>query len=372
MDLIHPHSVPDVVETLREASARRRRLLVAGGRAHIDKGNPCEVDAELWTTMLDELVAYEPAEMVAVVGAGMRVGDLARALGEHGQEWPVDAPPQATVGGVIAAGASSPRRLSVGAVRDTVLEVELVTGDGRLVRSGARTVKNVTGYDVHKLVVGSLGTLGVIVRVALKVRPLPALRRTVRAPGGPEAARGALQAVPLPAGVLALPDEVEIRLEGWPERVKVMQRNWIGRSEGALIRFAIEGLDAELEVFTTRPDTIYGATFMVIAPEHPVLESMARLRPAVEGRGVLEMAAELSAENHRAMLVPPGCAHGFLTLEPDSLVLYFVSAAHDPARERGVRWNDPTFAIAWPFEPRVVSARDRAHPDFAPNFHLAA
>jgi len=83
-------------------------------------------------------------------------------------------------------------------------------------------------------------------------------------------------------------------------------------------------------------------------------------------------AAELSAENHRAMLVPPGCAHGFLTLEPDSLVLYFVSAAHDPARERGVRWNDPTFAIAWPFEPRVVSARDRAHPDFTPTFHLAA
>lgn len=220
MDLIHPHSVPDVVETLREASARRRRLLVAGGRTHIDKGNPCEVDAELWTTMLDELVAYEPAEMVAVVGAGMRVGDLQRTLAEHGQEWPVDAPAHATVGGVIATAASSPRRLSVGAVRDTVLEIELVTGDGRLVRSGARTVKNVTGYDVHKLVVGSLGTLGVIVRVALKVRPLPAVRRTVRAPGGLDAAQRALAAVPLPAGVLALPEEVEIRLEGWPEQVR--------------------------------------------------------------------------------------------------------------------------------------------------------
>jgi len=253
MDLIHPHSVPDVVETLREASARRRRLLVAGGRAHIDKGNPCEVDAELWTTMLDELVAYEPAEMVAVVGAGMRVGDLARALAEHGQEWPVDAPPQATVGGVIAAGASSPRRLSVGAVRDTVLEVELVTGDGRLVRSGARTVKNVTGYDVHKLVVGSLGTLGVIVRVALKVRPLPAARRTVRAPGGLEAARRALQAFPLPAGVLALPDEVEIRLEGWPEQVQE-------QTEAALA--ALPGAEVEDEVpFPSRAPWL----------EHPVV-----------------------------------------------------------------------------------------------------
>lgn len=235
MDLIHPHSVADVVETLRAASARRRRLLVAGGRTHIDKGNPCEVDAELWTTMLDELVAYEPAEMIAVVGAGMRVGDLQRALAEHGQEWPVDARPEATVGGVIAAGASSPRRLSVGAVRDTVLEVELVTGDGRLVRSGARTVKNVTGYDLHKLVVGSLGTLGVIVRVALKVRPLPAVRRTVRAPGGLEAARRALDAVPLPTAVLATPDAVELRLEGWPEQVQEQTEIALGALPGASV-----------------------------------------------------------------------------------------------------------------------------------------
>lgn len=83
-------------------------------------------------------------------------------------------------------------------------------------------------------------------------------------------------------------------------------------------------------------------------------------------------AEELSAANRRAMLVPEGCAHGFLTLEPDSLVLYMVSAAHDPARERGVRFDDPRFAIAWPFPPRVVSARDRAHPDFTPAHHLAA
>ncbi|MCX7628833.1 MAG: dTDP-4-dehydrorhamnose 3,5-epimerase [Geminicoccaceae bacterium] len=79
---------------------------------------------------------------------------------------------------------------------------------------------------------------------------------------------------------------------------------------------------------------------------------------------------ELSVHNHRAILVPPGCAHGFLTLEPDALVLYFVSAAYDPRRERGVRWNDPNFAIAWPFPPSLVSPRDRAHPDFDPSYHL--
>jgi glycolate oxidase FAD binding subunit len=220
MDLIHPRTKPDVEESLRRANAEGRRLLVVGGRRHADKGNPVEVDAELWTTQLDQLVAYEPAEMIAVVEAGMRVGELRRRLAEGGQEWPADAPDDATVGGVLGSGATAPRRLKVGALRDTVLEAEVVTGDGRLVRSGARTVKNVTGYDLHKLVVGSLGTLGVIVQVALKVRPLPLARRTLRFAGGLELADRLLAAVPGAAGVLATPDQVELRLEGWDEEVE--------------------------------------------------------------------------------------------------------------------------------------------------------
>lgn len=112
-------------------------------------------------------------------------------------------------------------------------------------------------------------------------------------------------------------------------------------------------------------------TKLVLCPAGAVWDCVLDLRPDSPSFGRWA-AAELSATNHRAMLVPEGCAHGFLTLEPDSLVLYFVSAPHDPARERGVRWNDPRFAIAWPFEPTVISARDRAHPDFEPAFHLAA
>jgi glycolate oxidase FAD binding subunit len=100
VDLIHPTSKSDVVEAVRDANATERRLLVVGGRRHLDKGNPAEVDAELWTTQLDRLVAYEPAEMIAVVEAGMRVGELERILAEGGQEWPSDAPSDATVGGV--------------------------------------------------------------------------------------------------------------------------------------------------------------------------------------------------------------------------------------------------------------------------------
>jgi glycolate oxidase FAD binding subunit len=219
MELIHPYTAAEALDAVREANATASRLLVVGGRRHMDKGNPCDVDAELWTTQLDRMIAYEPAEMLAVVEAGMRVGDLNRLLVQGGQEWPSDAPEDATVGGVIAAEARSARTLRVGRIADTVLEARLVTGDGRLVTSGARTVKNATGYDLHRLVAGSLGTLAVIIQVALKLRPLPHARRSLHAPGDLEAGEAVLQAVPGAAGVLATPGEVEVRLEGWPEEV---------------------------------------------------------------------------------------------------------------------------------------------------------
>ena len=240
MDLIHPDTAADLLDSVRAANADRQRLLVIGGRRHVDKGNPAEVDAELWTTQLDRVVSYEPAEMIAVVEAGMRVGDLRRVLAEGGQEWPVDAPEGATVGGVIAAAPSSPRRLKVGAVRDSVLETEVVTGDGRLVRSGARTVKQVTGYQIHKLVTGSLGTLGVIVQVALKLRPLPDARRSLRFDGDLDLAGRVLRAVPAAAGVLVTPNGVELRLEGW-------------RAEVAEQQTAVEAVARPLEVEDDAP-----------------------------------------------------------------------------------------------------------------------
>jgi glycolate oxidase FAD binding subunit len=218
-DLLHPSSAADVVDMLTASSDGGRRVLIVGGRRHLDKGNPADVDAELWTTQLDQVVAYDPAEMLVVVQAGMRCGALAELLAAQGQEWPADAPADATVGGVIASGSSSARRMRVGAIRDTVVEMELVTGDGRVVHSGARTVKNVTGYDVHRLMTGSLGTLGVITQVALKVRPVPERRATIVAQGSVPLATQIARRVPLVAGVLATAETVEVRLEGWHAEV---------------------------------------------------------------------------------------------------------------------------------------------------------
>jgi glycolate oxidase FAD binding subunit len=219
--LIEPRSAQEVRAALREASEHRRRVEIIGGRTHDARGNPTEVDEELSTAGLDRIVAYDPAEMLAVVEAGMRIGVLRRALHRGGQEWPSDAPDDATVGGTIAAAASSPRRLRLGPLRDTVVEMELVTGDGRIVRSGARTVKNVQGYDLHRLATGSLGTLGAIVQVALKLRPLPrAARLLVTSEGGLEAGRNMLAAVLLPSSVVATPRAVEVALEGWPAELE--------------------------------------------------------------------------------------------------------------------------------------------------------
>jgi glycolate dehydrogenase FAD-binding subunit len=163
--------------------------------------------------------------MLCVVEAGMRLGQLRRLLADGGQEWPVDEADDATVGGVIATDVALPRQLRVGCLRDTVVEMVFVTGDGRRIRSGARTVKNVTGYDLHRLLTGSLGSLGVITQIALKVRPLPRVTRTlVTREGGIEVASRLLDAVPLPAAVIAEHDRVLVRLEGWPEEVAEQAR----------------------------------------------------------------------------------------------------------------------------------------------------
>ena len=113
--------------------------------------------------------------MTVTVLGGTPVATLAAALAEHGQECPLDPrDPAATVGGVLACGLSGHRRLRQGPVRDRVLEVRFLTGDGRIVKGGGPTVKNVTGYDLPRLFVGSLGTLGVIVQVTLRTQPKPA------------------------------------------------------------------------------------------------------------------------------------------------------------------------------------------------------
>jgi glycolate oxidase FAD binding subunit len=132
------------------------------------KGEPLDV------TGLSGISSYEPTELVVTVRAGTRLSELEAALEEHGQCLPFEPPrfsPGGTVGGMAAAGLSGPARASVGTVRDHVLGMTLLNGRGELLTFGGQVAKNVAGYDVSRLIVGSLGVLGVICEVSLKVLP---------------------------------------------------------------------------------------------------------------------------------------------------------------------------------------------------------
>ncbi|HWC38271.1 MAG TPA: FAD-binding protein, partial [Acidimicrobiales bacterium] len=131
------------------------------------------------------VVRHEPAEMIVRVRAGTTVAELDAVLADGGQTIaldPVD-PQQATVGGVLAVGHSGLRRLGWGPVRDTLLEARFVSAEGRLIRAGGPVVKNVTGFDLCRLLVGSLGTIGLLAEVVLRVRPRPPVSIWLRGAG---------------------------------------------------------------------------------------------------------------------------------------------------------------------------------------------
>ena len=168
----------------------------------------------------------EPAEMTVCCGAGTPVADLQGALAGHGQE--VALPDRGgTVGGALMVGRSGVLRSTQGAVRETLLQARVVTAQGRLVKAGGPTVKNVSGYDLCRLLVGSLGTLAAVGEVILRTRPLPAVRRWFQVAAGadPFAIRRALYR---PAAVLWDGAAVWVCLEGHAHDVDAAHRQVLG------------------------------------------------------------------------------------------------------------------------------------------------
>jgi glycolate oxidase FAD binding subunit len=175
-----PPTIEGVAGVLEAASGRRAPVLVWGGGLHQGIGNAVAPQVVLSTTRLDRIIAWEPEDLTVVVEAGARIGRLEERLEERGQTALLpEMAPDATIGGVIAAGLSGYRRARFGPTRDRVLQVTLVTGDGRVVVGGGRVVKNVSGYDLPRIATGSFGSLGLIASVCLKLWPLPEARATV-------------------------------------------------------------------------------------------------------------------------------------------------------------------------------------------------
>ncbi len=131
---------------------------------------------------LGSILEHSPHDLVVRAEAGVRLVDLQQRVGETGQRLALDPPePEATLGGVIAANASGPRRHRFGTVRDLLLGVTLVLADGTIAHSGGKVVKNVAGYDLAKLMTGSFGTLAAVAETIWRLHPLPAAQQVVTA-----------------------------------------------------------------------------------------------------------------------------------------------------------------------------------------------
>ncbi len=179
---VFPGSVDEVRAVMEVAAASGLPVVPWGGGTAAAAGRPvARAGLVLGLRRLARILEHEPGDLTATVEAGVTIEQLQAALGARGQWFSLDPPDadRATVGGVIAVNASGPRRHLYGTARDLLIGVTVVAADGALVRGGGKVVKNVAGYDLPKLFVGSWGTLGVIVAATLKLRPRPDVERLV-------------------------------------------------------------------------------------------------------------------------------------------------------------------------------------------------
>ncbi len=179
--VVLPGSVEEVSAVLAACSEAGAAVVPRGGGTHMGLGGaPKRVDVVLGLGRLNRVLEHEPGDMTSTVQAGMALSGYQAELGRQGQFLSLESPrgDRASIGGILAANASGPRRLRYGTARDLLIGLRVVGADGTVTKGGAKVVKNVTGYDMNKLYVGSLGTLGVIVEATFRLYPIPAAERT--------------------------------------------------------------------------------------------------------------------------------------------------------------------------------------------------
>jgi glycolate dehydrogenase FAD-binding subunit len=177
--IVRPASAEQVAQVVRLALSDKLAILPVGSRSKCEIGMPpSRLCIVMDMTGLRDVAHYDAGDLTLSIDAGMPLRELAIFLKEHGQFLPLAVPcfESTTAGGAIASGIDSALRLQYGSARDILIGAEFVDGTGQLCRSGGRVVKNVTGYDLHKLLIGSQGTLGVITRLNFRTFPLPSAR----------------------------------------------------------------------------------------------------------------------------------------------------------------------------------------------------
>ena len=271
-----------LVEQVREASARRVPLRIVGGDTKRFYGRAIEGTA-LATQEHSGILRHDPAELVLTARGGTPLAEIESALASKGQRLPFEPPhfaAGATLGGTVACGLAGPGRAWSGPLRDFVLGARVLTGDGRVLRFGGEVMKNVAGYDVARLMAGSLGILGVLLDVSLKVLPLPPGERTLalemdEATALSRLAEIARSALPLSAGSWS-DGRAYLRFEGSDATLDEIQRRIGGEVVSDSRTFWI-GLREQSHSFFTGDLPLWRCTVPPLAP-----------RLSLEGKPLIE------------------------------------------------------------------------------------
>jgi glycolate oxidase FAD binding subunit len=275
-DIYKPRDHQDIETAVQWAMAEGKSLEIVGHGSKRALGRPAQYDATLDLSGITGVTLYEPQELVLSAKAGTPLVEIATLLATNGQELafePIDHGPllggtngAGTIGGTLAANLSGPRRIRAGAARDHFLGAVAVSGRGETFKSGGRVVKNVTGFDLCKLLAGSWGTLGILTEVTLKVLPRAETEATLVAFGMDDRAAAAAMAAAMGAplgvsGAAHLPDYVASRVDGLQEA----EASTVFRIEGvaASVAHCIAGLKR-----VVRP---FGASAMLNEAESRVL-----------------------------------------------------------------------------------------------------
>jgi glycolate oxidase FAD binding subunit len=219
--VVEPGSTEEISELMKFANDQDLAVAPRGGGTTMSLGNPPrELDLILSTARMNAVVEHVPGDQVVRVQSGIRFGDLQERLAGSDQMLGVD-PPEvgdgATVGGIVAANSSGPRRYRYGTVRDLIIGITVVLADGTVAKAGGKVVKNVAGYDLSKLFTGSLGTLGVIAECNFRVHPRPETDRIVAVELPDTASAGAASQAILHAQIV--PSAVELL---WSDETRML------------------------------------------------------------------------------------------------------------------------------------------------------
>jgi glycolate oxidase FAD binding subunit len=361
--VVRPGTPDEVAGVMSYANANRLAVIPLGGRNHAGIGNlPERFDLALDASRLNQVVEFEPADLTITCQAGITLGALREATGAAGMVVPFDPalPDGATVGGVLAGALSGSARMSLGAPRDFTIGLRVVTADGRLTRAGGKVVKNVAGYDLCKLYIGSLGTLGVIVEATFKTVPLPKAERRLAFAFADSASACALVSRAIHAG-LAIRSASLIReasgwrldlvLAGMPAAVERSARDlqaWIGQAESLTPRKGSipvgqgpspdQPLTARLSLLPSRlPVLLNEAPSTAVIEAHPATGLCRLSFPEATAEAIAEVSAIAARFGGTCVIerCPPDLKRGidvFGDAPPSLALMRAIKAEFDPNR----------------------------------------